>query len=595
LTIRGVRDGGCAAAVLLLLAAAARVVAQPAGAGAVSFPTSLSDAAQPHFLRGLAALHTFEYEDANEAFRQAQRADPSFAMAYWGEAMTYHQTLWRNEDVAAARQVLARLGSTPAARAGRAKTPKEKEWLSAIETLFGEGDATTRHRHYADAMGQMYARDPDNPEVASFYALALLGTVSRGLIGSADAHEGHMPALAGSDIQSRVAAILQRVLTSHPRHPGALHYLVHDYDDPEHAKLALDAARTLAKTAPESSHALHMPSHIFLQLGFWRDALASDRAAFAASETWVHRKKLGLAMRNYHALSWLQYELLQRGRYREARQTMADLEPLVQADGPRSLLSDLSSMRARYAIETRQWELMGAGRTFGNVNDLFAIGMSAIRLGHADVAEMSRQTLAVRAQSEQEGDLRPAIAIMERETAALTDLAAGRREQAVQTLQAAARAELQLPPPLGLPAPIKPAPELLGEVLLELGRPNEAIEPFEQTLRRNPKRSLSVLGLARAATALGRTETARARYLELMTNFDEADPDLPELEEARRVIDGPGSPQTRTTTAAMITVAVVVSAAVLLVVLRFATRDSAGRQRESPARAERRRRARERR
>jgi len=553
------------------------VAAQPA-AEEVSFPTSGSAAAQPFFIRGVAALHTFEYEDANEAFRQAQRVDPGFAMAYWGEAMTYNQTLWRNEDVAAARQVLARLGSTTAVR-GRASTPQERAWLSAIEILFGEGNETTRHRNYADAMGRMYARDPDDPEVGSFYALALLGTVSRGLIGSRDPHEGHMPGLAGGDIQARVAAILQAVLASHPRHPGALHYLVHDYDDPEHARLALDAARTLAKTAPESSHALHMPSHVFLQLGLWRDAASSDRAAFDASKAWVRRRNLGPALRNYHALAWLQYALLQRGRYREAKETIGELAPLVQADGARTLLSDLSSMRARYAIETRRWDFFGAGRTFGNVNDLFAIGVAASRLGHPDVAEMSRRTLAARAQSEQEGDLRPAIAIMERETAAVIDLAAGRRDQAVQTLQAATRAELQLPPPLGLPAPIKPAPELLGEVLLEVGRPNDALEPFEQALRRNPKRSLSLLGFARAAAALGRIETARARYLELMTNFDEADRDLPELEEARRAIEGSSTPQTRPATAAIIAVAVVVSAAILLLVRRFATGDAAGSHR----------------
>src|SRR6266851_1735881 len=524
---------------------------------------------QSVFERGLAALHQFEYEDANEAFQQAQRVDPGFAMAYWGEAMTYNQTLWRNEDVAAARRVLARHGSTTAVRTGRATTPQERAWLSAIEILFGEGDALTRHRNYANAMGRMYARDPDDPEVGSFYALALLGTMSRSLIGYGDTHEGHTQMLAGSEIQTQVAAILEGVLRSHPEHPGALHYLLHNEDDPAHAHLALAAARTLASIAPESSHALHMPSHIFLQLGLWRDAAASDRAAFDASKAWAQRKNRGPAMRNYHALSWLQYELLQRGRYREARETIGELEPLVQADGARSLLSDLSSMRARYAIETRRWDFFGAERTFGNVNDLFAIGMSASRLGHADVAEMSRQTLAARAQGEQEGDLRPAIAIMERETAALIDLAAGRRDQAVQTLQAATRAELQLPPPLGLPAPIKPAPELLGDVLLELKRPNEAIEPFEQALRRNPKRSLSLLGLARAAAALGRTETARERYVELMTNFDAADRDLPELEEARRVIEGTRSPQTRTTSGAIIAVAVVVSAAVLLVVLRF--------------------------
>jgi tetratricopeptide (TPR) repeat protein len=581
-------------AACLLLALAGRVTAQPAAAGAVSFPTSGSDSAQPHFLRGVAALHTFEYEDANEAFRQAQRVDPGFAMAYWGEAMTYYQTLWRNENVAAARQVLARLGSSPTVRAGRATTPKEKAWFSAIEILFGEGNETTRHRHYADAMAQFYARDPDDPEVGSFYALALLGTVSRSLIGYVDAHEGHSQTLAGSEVQTQVAGILDRVLRSHPEHPGALHYLLHNHDDPEHAHLALAAARSLARIAPESSHALHMPSHVFFQLGLWRDAAASDRAAFDASKAWVQRKNLGPAMRNYHALSWLQYALLQLGRYREARETIGELEPLVKADGARSLLSDLSSMRARYAIETRRWEFIGAERNFGNVNDLFAIGMSAVRLGHADVAERSRQTLAARAQSEQEGDLRPAIAIMERETAALIDLAAGRRDEAVQTLQAATRAELQLPAPLGLPAPIKPAPELLGEVLLELGRPNEAIEPFEQALRRNPKRSLSVLGLARAAGALRRTETARERYLELMTNFDAADRDLPELEEARRALEGASSPTSRAATATIIGVAVIASAAILLLVRRFATGDTAGRQRRpGPPRAERRRRARE--
>jgi tetratricopeptide (TPR) repeat protein len=512
---------------------------------ATALATAQPPDARLFYARGLTALHLFEYEDANEAFLEAQRLDPGFAMAYWGEAMTYNQTLWRKEDIAAGRRALARLGQSPAARASKAGTATEKALIAGVEILFGDGDPATRHRRYADAMARAYAQAAEDPDVASFYALALLGTMSRSLIGHVDAHEGRTAGLAGSEVQKHVSEILNAVLKSQPDHPGALHYLLHNYDDPAHASLGLAAARRLAAgddIARGSSHALHMPSHIFLQLGMWRDAAASDRAAFDASSAWIARKRRGPEARNYHALGWLEYELLQRGRYRAARQTIDELEPVVKATGLVPLLSDLASMRARYAIETRQWETMGRERNFANVDDLFAIGVSAARLRDPDLAERARQGLASRATSEREGDLRPAIAIMEREVAALIELGAGRTGPAVEILQAAARAELKLPPPLGLPEPVKPAPELLGEVLLEAGRPREAIEPFEHALRRNPNRSLSVLGAARAHAALGETDASRARYRELLANYDEADPDLPELDEARRALDTPTAP-----------------------------------------------------
>jgi tetratricopeptide (TPR) repeat protein len=520
------------AAALLLLASTGRPSAQPARAVVITFPTSGSARAQPAFLRGITALHLFEYEDANEAFREAQTIDPGFVMAYWGEAMTYHQTLWRHEDPAAARDALARARAA-AARAAAAAMPKEQAFVAAATTLFGEADIATRHQRYADAMADLYARYPDDPEVASFYALALLGTASRGLIGYTDAHEGHSASLAGSAIQTRVAAILNTVLQSHPAHPGALHYLLHDLDDPSHARLALKAARTFPGIAGGSSHARHMPSHVFLQLGMWHDAASSDRAAFTASSQWVTRKGLGSAMRNYHALSWLQYELLQLGRYREAWDTLGELEPTVKAGGSLELLSNLSSMRARFVIETGRWDSIAGGRTFGNVDELFALGASAARRGDAGLAGMARQGLAERAQSEREGDLRPAIAIMEREVAALIELTAGRRDEAVGILRAAARSESALPAPFGLPSPIKPAPELLGEVLLEAGRPREAIDAFNQALQRNAGRSSCVLGLARAAAALGQTATARQHYAQLLASYDRADADLPALKEVR--------------------------------------------------------------
>ena len=487
---------------------------------------------------GITALHTFEYEDANDAFRRAQQLDPGIAIAYWGEAMTYHQTLWQKEDVNEARRALARLAPSPAARAAKARTAVEKGLLGAVEILFGDGDAASRHDKYAEAMGRVYADHSDDPDVGAFYALALMGTMSRGLIGyeagSDAAHEGHTRGLAGSDVQSRVASILTKVLAAHPRHEGALHYLVHDFDDPEHARLGLDAARALAKLAPPSSHARHMPAHIFLQLGLWRDAAASDRSAFDASTEWVRRRNLAPALRNYHALAWLEYELLQRGRYVDAWSTLAEIKPVVNATHDLTLLSDLASMRARFVIETRRWNVMAKEGDFANVNDLFAIGASNAKLGQLDRAEIVRKALAARADSPQEGDLRPAIAIMEREVAALIEIASARIDQGIAILRDAARAESQLPPPLGLPAPVKPAPELLGEVLLDARKPREAVDAFEQTLRRHPNRSLSVLGIARAAAALGDTQTARRRYSELLKNYDEADPDLPELKEAKQ-------------------------------------------------------------
>jgi tetratricopeptide (TPR) repeat protein len=541
--------------------------------------TELGDAA---FQSGLAALHNFEYEQANEAFREARRADPSLVLAYWGEALTYYQTLWRNENLEAGRRALAALGSSPAARAAKARNPHEKALLGAVELLFGEGDADTRHRRYVDAMAKVAAENPDDPDVVSLYGLALLGTTSRSLIGFGDARN---PGLAGSDLQKQVATLLNHVLSSHPRHPGALHYLLHAYDDPEHAPLALEAARAYASVAQGASHALHMPAHIFLQTGLWHDAASSDQAAYDASNEWVERRKLPLALRNYHALSWLQYELLQLGRYSAARATFHQIEPVVKDLGStgsgaaqeenhaahQPLLGDLSSMRARFVIEARRWDLMASANTFGNVNELFVIGVSAARTGNIPAARTVRERLADRTTAPEEGDMRPAIAIMERELAALIELAGGRTEEAVGLLETAAQAELSLPLPLGLPAPIKPAPELLGEVLLEVGRPRDAIPHFEAELRLHPNRSLSVLGLARAAAAAGETAIARQRYQELLTNYDRADDSLPEPAEARASLERLREPkrvENGPTATVVWSIAIIGTAAAAMLVLR---------------------------
>src|SRR5262245_61781346 len=369
------------------IALAVTLVAQ-SQLGRISFPTSGPAPAQAQFLRAVTLLHNFEYDEAILAFREAERLAPGFAMAHWGEALSYSQPVWYNEDVAKGREALARLGPTPAARAAKAPTPREKAWLDTVERLFGAGDRPARQRAYADRMA-LLARDyPDDDEVQTFYALAQLGTIPQG---------ERRP-----DVSLKAGAIAAAVFKKNPQHPGAAHYMLHAYDDGESNAQALQAARTYAKIAPASSHALHMPSHVFLPLGMWDDAVASDEASWTASVAWVKRTGRTPDQRDFHSLSWLHYEYLQQGRVTKARELEAIVRGAVEQAGkapesaanahhveseigrgyaPMSLRSELASMRARDVVETRDFARMKGQTNFDNVDELFALGLASITLG----------------------------------------------------------------------------------------------------------------------------------------------------------------------------------------------------------------------
>jgi tetratricopeptide (TPR) repeat protein len=268
----------------------------------------------------------------------------------------------------------------------------------------------------------------------------------------------------------------------------------------------------------------------------WDEAAASDEASFLASDAWVKRRGLAIGMRDYHSLSWLLYELLQQGRYQKAREALDLIRPAVDATGASNLKAILSDMRARYVLETRSFHDLAAAKDFGTTSELFAIGMSAARGGDAKAAGLALAELSRRAGPRASGEPgHPGldVAVMEKELAALMAVREGRRDDATARMQEAVALERELPPPLGLPRPIKPAAELFGEILLELGRPREAAAAFQRALERWPNRSLTLLGLARASAALGDRASARNHYRRLLVNWRSADPGLPELQEAR--------------------------------------------------------------
>jgi tetratricopeptide (TPR) repeat protein len=486
--------------------------------GTIAFPTSGAPAAQPAFVEGVKDLYNFEFDEAADAFRRAQQADPSFAMAYWGEAMSYNHPLWAQQDSAAARRTLERLAPTFEGRAAKARTPKEKAYLGAAEALFyGPGGKLARDVAYSDSMAAMHARWPDDHEVATLYALSLLGTVR--------------PGDKGFRRQALAAAVAEAVWRENPRHPGAAHYIIHAFDDPDHAPLALPAARAYADIAPAAAHALHMPSHIFVQLGMWPDVARSNTVAFKAATDLIARMKLPEGREDFHALGWLTYANLMMGRFDEARANVETARATAYRNpGNAGVRDAYLGMRARYILESGRWERIAldaapatpatatgdahaampgmqtlASPTYAGRNTwTFIAGYSAAKLGDTATAAAAEAGLkAARERLEAAGNAYGAkpVAILEKELGAVSRFARGQRDVGVALAKEAMDLELTLGAPSGPPEPIKPAAELYGELLLEAGRPADARRVLEVALQRTPNRTPSVRAMQRTTQA----------------------------------------------------------------------------------------------
>ena len=498
-------------------------------------------------MRGVLLLHSFEYDDAIAAFRQAEKADAGFAMAYWGEALAYNQPLWLNENLDKARAALLRLGPTRAARVAKAPTVREQGYLDAVERLYGDGDKRARDRAYADRMAQLHAQFAEDDEAAAFYALALLSTIP--------------PNTRDLPVSLKAGEIALAVLKKNPEHPGANHYALHAFDDGEHAARALQAAKTYARIAPASSHARHMPSHVFLPLGMWDEAVASDEAAFATSVEIAKRKGLPPSQYDFHALSWLHYEYLQQGRFGKAREVMRTVEAAIGAQGARatnlehpdnhanhveseigkgygdtSLKSELASMKARLVVESGDWSPMKAQPSFDNIDELFALGMASVPLGDRGRADAALEQLTKAAKTIPDQDAREVAAIMAAQIDGLIALGRGDRARALAALARAAQLEAKRPKPVARPYPIKPAAELYGEILLGTGDTPAAVIQFQAALARTPGRAASLLGLARAASVTGPRATAVKAANDFLKAWHLADKDRPELAEMRALV-----------------------------------------------------------
>lgn len=466
--------------------------------GQLSFPNSGAAAAQQDFRLGMLYLHSFEYADAAGSFRAAQAKDPQFALAYWGEAMTYNHGLWDEQDLAQGRAALAKLGPSAAERAASAPTPRERGLLESIELLYGDGSKTRRDTLYAQRMELLSQAHPSDDEIRLLHALALMGQ------GQGVRH---------TQTYMRAGALALEVLERQPEHPGAAHYVIHAFDDPVHAALGLRAARAYSRIAPDAAHAQHMTTHIFLALGMWPETISQNTVAAGPDRS---RWQPG------HYTYWLHYALLQQGRFDEAAELLELLKRNAGTSASVGRRLHLTLARGqqimtgeRWADPALEWRLsVEDGGAMPRAADAFVRGYAALRRG--DRAGADRALAEIRkasgASPSRYGGLPQIPSLLEGELRAAMLRAEGQRAEGIAALMAVADSLEALPLEYGPPDIPKPPRELLGEWLLADGDPAGAQRAFLRALELAPGRLRSLQGLAQAAARTGDTAVAdRAR------------------------------------------------------------------------------------
>jgi len=503
--------------------------------GRVNFTVSCNGAAQQQFNRAVALLHSFWYEEAQRAFVEVTRTDPKCGVGYWGIAMSFYHPVWsppvtaelQNGSAAVQKAILV-----------GARTQREKDYIAAIEIFYKDSeqlDHRTRALAYEKAMEQLYLRYPEDHEASVFYALALLGTA--------------VPTDKTFANQKRAGEILNRVLLSEPDHPGVAHYLIHSFDYPPLAPLALAAARSYAKIAPSSPHALHMPSHIFTRLGLWQESITSNIASAAAANNYTARMHPGAtSFDQLHAMDYLAYAYLQTAQDAKAKAIVEALSPMskVDADAVAAAYA-FAAIPARYAIERHRWSDAAALKvhpagfpwdrfSYAEAIVYFARSLGASRSGDTaraseDIARLNSIQRSLAATKENYWATQ--VEIQRRAAAAWLAHAEGKQEEALQLMRSAAELEDSTEKHPVTPGPIMPARELLGDLLLELRQPSQALKEFEASLLVSPNRFNGLYGAARAAELSGDREKAGNFYTKLAALGERSDGARPELEAAK--------------------------------------------------------------
>ena len=500
--------------------------------GTVSFPTSGSKAAQQHFIRGVAALHSFWYTEALSAFEQSTKNDPDFVMGYWGLAMAHNHPLWEEQNTEAAKAALEKIKNISKL------TQREQDYIHAVQLLYGDGEKHMRDKAYSRAMENVYRNYPDDLEAACFFSLSKLG-VARNTKNKLR-------------LQVEAGSIALDIFQKNPDHPCAAHYAIHAFDSPDLARLALPSAKRYAKIAPDSHHAQHMSAHMFVQLGMWSDAVNSNKNGWETSVAWVERKNLARSKRDYHSLQWLHYSYLQQGLMNEAK----GIFKIQQKDMLEGIQSKSNFRAGKYyyrmlaaaAIETEQWELAEQltppdgwePKSFSKAGFHFVRGFSAAMQGKIKEANKNLSELkAIREKGFRENYFKRIenLEVWELEIEAAIKLNQKDYEAAIQLAKRATEIEEKLPEPSGPPRILKPTYELLGEIYLQAGKPIQAYEKLSTSLLRHPNRIRSLVGAARAAHAKGDRATAKETYQQVLNQLKNANPELRELKEAKNFVE----------------------------------------------------------
>jgi tetratricopeptide (TPR) repeat protein len=474
--------------------------------GSVNFTNSGNHAAQPALQRGVALLHSFEYDDAAEAFRAAQHADASLAAAYWLEALTYSHVVWGEEKLDASRAVLNRLASTTDARIAKAKTEYERAFGAAVEAFYADAALPVRARAFAEAMTTLAARFPDDHEAAVFASLAnMMAWFSS-------------PPAEREQYNRPVQQNALRVFRANANHPGAAHYLIHFVDmNPGAAAEALEFARAYDTIAPDAEHALHMPSHVFLPLGLWEDVVTSNERGWAAAHRENLAKQASPADNSWHCLDWLHYAYLQLGRERDALALIDRARTLLDgaaiADDNPDARNVIGWLAFRQGLETGTWNAYPGG--FPTVEAGLKQPRPTPRARNMATTAVYQSAVASLRGQHDPGPARTAIAAFRTEADAVpagvpgaaplrrlaTQLEAmlahhdGNTGRAITLLRELAPTE---PNNASLPPTTIPSYELLGDYLLAAGRKVEAADAYQKALELRPNRRLATRGLEAA-------------------------------------------------------------------------------------------------